>query len=437
MLKYLYSVTEDLLITVTLITLIFSALERAFGKKTHVYLWTGIGAGGVLSAWLTWERLDVYRARRLNTWLNVNQQEIYLTAGIVIGSILMLLALAIRGRKDGGSLTAGGIAACIFGAVTVCALAAYKLPGIMSGPFSFDTMGKGTISQEWFLRLGGWLLALIVLALYAHYLFRGAMQLKQLGLLFAILAVTLLINDLRVFAIILRYWASNIKRIPWPIRYNREQFPWVSDVTTFASSQTVLFSSIIAGLAMILPFRLFIDHIKVTQPYDNSAQLRRHRFNNRKTRRLAVKTLVCFGVFLVLMTAVKAYATRKVELSPPETYTVEENRILVDLENVNDGHLHRFEYRTENNVAVRWIVIKKPNSGAYGVGLDACDVCGNAGYYERGSQVVCKRCDVVMNIRTIGFKGGCNPIPLDYTIENGKMVFRLEDILAGESEFRF
>ena len=140
MLKYLYSVTEDLLITVTLITLIFSALERAFGKKARVYLWTGIGTGTALSAWLTWERLDVYRARRLNTWLNVNQQEIYLTAGIVAGSILMLLALAIWGRKENGLLTRGGIVASVFGAVTVCSLAAYKLPGIMNGPFSFDTM---------------------------------------------------------------------------------------------------------------------------------------------------------------------------------------------------------------------------------------------------------------------------------------------------------
>ena len=73
---------------------------------------------------------------------------------------------------------------------------------------------------------------------------------------------------------------------------------------------------------------------------------------------------------------------------------------------------------------------------SFGVGFDACEVCGNAGYYERGSQVVCKRCDVVMNINTIGFKGGCNPIPLAYEVNGGNLVFRLEDLLAGEKEFR-
>lgn len=40
------------------------------------------------------------------------------------------------------------------------------------------------------------------------------------------------------------------------------------------------------------------------------------------------------------------------------------------------------------------------------------------GYYERNDDVVCKRCDVVMNKSTIGFKGGCNPVPFEYEIVN-------------------
>ena len=125
-----------------------------------------------------------------------------------------------------------------------------------------------------------------------------------------------------------------------------------------------------------------------------------------------------------------------VELSAPEVYTIEGDTILIPTESVNDGHLHRFEYTTERNVTIRWIVVKKPNSASFGVGFDACEVCGSAGYYERGSQVVCKRCDVVMNINTIGFKGGCNPIPLAYEVNGGNLVFRMEDLLAGEKEFK-
>ena len=174
----------------------------------------------------------------------------------------------------------------------------------------------------------------------------------------------------------------------------------------------------------------------MTEPYEHAAQLRKLRAGNRKRRRLAIATLVMILLFVLTLTVVKAYDTREVVLSAPETYTVDGDRILVSTENVNDGHLHRFEYTTERNVTIRWIVVKKPSSASYGVGFDACEVCGSAGYYERGSQVVCKRCDVVMNINTIGFKGGCNPIPLAYEVSGGNLVFRLEDLLAGEKEFR-
>ena len=143
-------------------------------------------------------------------------------------------------------------------------------------------------------------------------------------------------------------------------------------------------------------------------------------------------------LFTVILTVVKTNDTKQVELSAPENYTVDQEAgvILVPSEAVNDGHLHRFEYRTDKNIDVRWIVVKKPNSASYGVGLDACEVCGNAGYFERNGQIVCKRCDVVMNINTIGFKGGCNPIPLAYEVKDGNLVFRLEDLKAGEKEFR-
>ena len=41
-----------------------------------------------------------------------------------------------------------------------------------------------------------------------------------------------------------------------------------------------------------------------------------------------------------------------------------------------------------------------------------------------------------MNINTIGFKGGCNPIPLAYEMEEGNLSFQISDLMAGEKEFR-
>ena len=125
---------------------------------------------------------------------------------------------------------------------------------------------------------------------------------------------------------------------------------------------------------------------------------------------------------------------RTVELSTPVELAVNDRKISMPLETVNDGHLHRFSYTTENGTQVRYIVIRKSES-AYGVALDACDICGASGYYERNGQIVCILCDVVMNIGTIGMPGGCNPVPLDHEIMDGKIVIDTADLEAEAHRF--
>ena len=41
-----------------------------------------------------------------------------------------------------------------------------------------------------------------------------------------------------------------------------------------------------------------------------------------------------------------------------------------------------------------------------------------------------------MNINTIGFKGGCNPIVIPYTISNGSIYVPIEGLLEYEKEFK-
>ena len=96
--------------------------------------------------------------------------------------------------------------------------------------------------------------------------------------------------------------------------------------------------------------------------------------------------------------------------------------------------MHRHVYKTESGARVRFIVIKK-GASAYGVGLDACDICGPSGYYQRKGRIVCKLCDVVMNISTIGFPGGCNPVPLNFSIGKGNLIIKAQDLEAEKKRF--
>ena len=99
--------------------------------------------------------------------------------------------------------------------------------------------------------------------------------------------------------------------------------------------------------------------------------------------------------------------------------------------------MHKFSYVTSGGYDVRFLIVKKPSGSAYGVGLDACDICGIAGYYERGDdEVVCRRCDVVMNKNTIGFKGGCNPVPFEYEVRAGKIFIDVKELEKHEKRFK-
>ena len=187
---------------------------------------------------------------------------------------------------------------------------------------------------------------------------------------------------------------------------------------------------------MTVPVALWLRSFRVNEPYENPAQHRKIRAKWRSIRRWSTAAIGSFAAAVLILTAVNAYANRPVALSAIEDCEIRGSNLYIPFEQVDDGHLHRFAYTTDNHVAVRFIIIKKPNSSAYGVGLDACDICGETGYYERSGQVVCNRCDVVMNINTIGFKGGCNPKVIDYSIENGYIIVPTYTLIEHEADFK-
>lgn len=182
------------------------------------------------------------------------------------------------------------------------------------------------------------------------------------------------------------------------------------------------FASIIAGVRMPL------------QGAD-AAESRKHRAFRRKAISAAAWSLIAMiGVSLTLTVGVHA-TTQTVTLSPPENYSLKHGVATITFAQVSDGHLHRFQYKAKDGTVMRFIIIKK-NGGAYGIGLDACDNCGDAGYYEKDGKIICKKCDVAINLATIGFKGGCNPVPLPYKAGNGKITIQTADLDALSAHFQ-
>ncbi len=431
MFKYLWMVIQDLFLAVTFATLMHTMLSRVSGQKGRLIHGISLCVGVLASVALA--------IVKNNTKLIISSHwNHYLHAIILVLTVSFLILTVCFGRKEKQSGKVGGILLSVVGSLLSAVLVFYSLPGVLLYPFSFNTMGQGYLSSYYLVRMAGWLGALLLLLIYSRLLSHCALEIKPYSWLPLLLNAGLLCFAVYCFGRFFVPWVNRAKWLGWPVKYTDEAYGWIGKWMMFTANHSMLFIWILAGLTALLAGRFFRQGTILREKYDNPAQLRKLKARNRRWRRTSVGVLVCLLLFTLILTVVKTDDTRQVELSAPENYTVdpEAGEILIPAEAVSDGHLHRFEYRTEKNIDVRWIVVKKPNSASYGVGLDACEVCGNAGYFERNGQVVCKRCDVVMNINTIGFKGGCNPIPLAYEVRDGNLVFKLADLIAGEKEFK-
>ncbi len=422
MLKYLWTVTQDLFVTVTMVTLMHAVLTRLCDKRGARVHGAGILLGVLASAALA-------TVKGTTNKIVSSHWNHYIYAVTLALILLFILLCLILQRK-------GGLVKAVVGAGVSAVVIFYHLPGVMLYPFNFNTMGEGYLSGYYMVRMAGFVIALVLLIAYSRLLYLCAVHIRPAQTATSLLCAGLLVDAVYCFGRFFVPWVNRAKWLNWPVKYTREAYGWIGDWMMFTANHSMLFIWAVALLAAAVLVIAFAQNIRLTEPYDNPAQRRKLRARNRLCRRVACAGVALTLVFVGFMTMVKGYDTRVIELSAPEAYTVDDENIYVPLESVNDFHLHRFEYTTENNVAVRWIVVRKPNSAAYGVGLDACEVCGNAGYYERNGVVVCRRCDVVMNTSTIGFKGGCNPIPLSYEVGDGNLIFKLKDIIAGEREFK-
>jgi uncharacterized membrane protein len=164
------------------------------------------------------------------------------------------------------------------------------------------------------------------------------------------------------------------------------------------------------------------------------AQIRLDRAQTLSRRHLIQLTLVASGLVCLTVSGLAVLDARQPQLSDPEPFEIIDGQAVIPLTVLADGHLHRFAYPTADGTEVRFIIVQK-NAMAYGVGLDACEICGATGYLEKSGKIICRLCDVVINVATIGYRGGCNPIPLEHKVTDGAVRINLTDLEAGAPHF--
>ncbi|MDR2245633.1 MAG: Fe-S-containing protein [Treponema sp.] len=430
MLRYLVQVVQNLLATGILAALLFAALYRgedtgeAARKGKKRALW-GCAAGAGAALVLTVLRRTTALISRgvFNLWI--------LSFAIVFGILHILFQWGLLQKplrkipflKNRPSLA--GTIPDYTAALLLAALLFYALPTIFLYPTEFALAGESVFTTDFLFKFIGFAAGLLVVVLSALTLYKTGRAMPE-PLLRALLAAALLINICNQLVVIVQFLLA--RRIIPMIR-------WLFRIIVAASNYNFVFLYVLMGLGFLLPLTVFIQSFRALPVCNNPAERRKFRFSRRINRRCCLTVAAGFALSVFLFTFVKSYIERGVVLSPAEPMTLAGEEILIPITQVEDGHLHRFVYTASDNTEVRFIVIKK-NAVAYGVGLDACDICGPTGYYERKDEVICRLCDVVMNISTIGFAGGCNPVPLAYNLRSGSMIIETANLENEKTRFK-
>jgi uncharacterized membrane protein len=425
MLKYFIQVVENLLTAGILIALLWAALDKEEGKsRKRRALWGClVGTGGALVFAVLRRTTALISRGFFNLWI--------LSFAVLFGIfyILFLWGIGRKGvRKMPFSQKWPSLAEAIpeYGcALLMGALLFYALPTLFLYPTEFVLAGQSIAGTDFLFKLIGFTVGLLTVILTALALYKTGKGVSA-PFLKILLTIALAINICNQVIVIVQFLLA--RRIIPMIR-------WIFRIIVAAVNNNIIFLYALMGMSFLLPLIVFSAGLKKPAPGKNPAEGRKIRAAIRINRRWCATVTVGFVVSVLALTVMKAYSQRGVELSPAEPMTLAGEEILIPITQVEDGHLHRFAYTASDNTEVRFIVIKK-NAVAYGVGLDACDICGPTGYYERKNEVICRLCDVVMNISTIGFKGGCNPVPLGYALRSGSMVIETANLENEKTRFK-
>ena len=436
MLTYLINVTDDLLMLSVIIGVTASFIDWFCSNRGKAVFRSGVALGffaAIVRAYIT-------NTRRISGGWRIGA---YGFGTALVLFVLLILAFAVFSRRfyrksspDHPNGFSEVVISVLIGLLTACYLYG-SLPNVCVYPFKFDTGGNGILSTDYLFRLGGYLLGIIVSFVSASAAYHLLTLVAQKGFSGLLRATFYLLT---VMCAVYNFARLMLVLTPRKIVKSIQLFKFAAASNNHSAWYTyVAFFSLFVAAAVI-----WIRSYTAKEPYKNKAERRKQRAIWRSGKRYSVAMAFCFICGILCTTWFVKLNTVVIRETPTEGPILQKDgsgedfELWVPLETVADGHLHRFGYTTAEGYQTRFIVVlKQENTNNYGVGLDACEICGEAGYYENNDgQVVCKKCAVVMNRTTIGMKGGCNPIIIDYDINEHYITVPVSEMIKNQTKFK-
>ncbi len=200
----------------------------------------------------------------------------------------------------------------------------------------------------------------------------------------------------------------------------KREMAWVGPIVR----NEYFFFVVILGAAALLILREWRSMRLAGAPEAaNAADRRRIQWEHRTRSRWMFTAAAVFVIVILALTADFVYGRVSAAAPQAQTITAQNDVVHIPTADVNDGNLHFFQVEA-NNTSLRFIVIRKPD-GSWGTALDACMICGWAGYRQNGSDVVCRNCASAIYVPSIGQAGGCNPVTFPAHVEGSELVIDL------------
>jgi len=200
----------------------------------------------------------------------------------------------------------------------------------------------------------------------------------------------------------------------------------MSTIGPIVRNEVFFFVVILGAAALVVLREWFSSKAPVADAEGNSAErrMREHAFRRQRVWSFAA-ALLCIGVVLSFA-GEYVYGKVAAAPAPSKPLVAQDNLVRIPLTDLTDASLH-FYSADVNGSVIRFIVIHKPN-GDYATALDACQICGPAGYRQEGQSIICRTCGAAIYIPSIGESGGCNPIAVKSHVEAGAVVVDLSAI---------
>ena len=283
-----------------------------------------------------------------------------------------------------------------------------------------------TLGNFGLLSLIGGSVGIALAILFAVFFIKGSLRIN-LPRFFAVTSIVLLLLAAKLLLGSLHEFAE-VGAIPM----SKELMAFIGYFVRDNTSTVILMALLAIPLIMIL---WDAGGKQPKQEKEGQSAAERRKILAIKRREKMFRTGLLFAALLILFAMGSAVLAGGGFSSPdPVAVTANNGEVSILAASLEEGKLAKFAY-TSNGVGVRFLAVRLGNGAVY-TALDACQICGAAGYGQDGENAICKNCNAPIAMNTIGQGGGCNPLPLQAKISNGIIVVQASELAAAEKTFR-